>query len=70
LEKILSLIESIHDNYDETRKHCAKAAVRHLAEDDIKLYLAHKEILDQLKEVSRRIRISANTLEDMAMKIV
>lgn len=70
LGKILKIIETIHDNYDETTKNCALAALRHLEEDDIKVYMAHREILNQLKEVSRRIHISANTLEDMAMKIV
>ena len=70
LDNILINIETIHDNYDETTKYCALAAVKHLDEDEIKIYLAQKEILNQLKEVSRRIHISANTLEDMAMKIV
>jgi hypothetical protein len=70
LGKILLNIESIHNNYDETTKKCALAAVRHLEEDEVKVYLAHKEILNQLKEVSKRIHVSANTLEDMAMKIV
>lgn len=70
LGKILTNIESIHDNYDKTTKYCALAALRHLEKDDIKVYLAHKEILNQLKEVSKRIHVSANTLEDMAMKIV
>jgi uncharacterized protein Yka (UPF0111/DUF47 family) len=70
LGEILSMIEAIHDNYDETVKLCATASVRHLEEDEIKTYLAHREILHQLKEVSKRIHLSANTLEDMAMKIV
>ncbi len=70
LGKILLNIESIHDNYDETTRKCALATVRHLEEDDVKVFLAHKEILNQLKEVSKRIHVSANTLEDMAMKIV
>jgi len=70
LEKILTNIETIHDNYDETTKYCALATVKHLQEDEIKVYLVHKEILNQLKEVSKRIHTTANTLEDMAMKIV
>ncbi len=70
LGKILRNIELIHDKYDETSKECALAALRHLENDEIKVYLAHKEILNQLKEVARRIHMSANTLEDMAMKIV
>jgi len=70
LGKILSNIETIHDKYDETTKECAFAALRHLENDEVKVYLAHKEILNQLKDVSKRIHISANTLEDMTMKIV
>jgi len=70
LDKILANIEIIHDNYDKTTKYCALAAVKHLHEDETKVFLAHKEILNQLKEVSKRIHTSANTLEDMAMKII
>ncbi len=70
LGKILSNIEIIYDHYDETTKYCALAAVKHLHEDETKVYLAHKEILNQLKEISKRIHTSANTLEDMAMKII
>ena len=70
LGNILTNIEIIHDNYDNTTKYCALAAVKHLNEDETKVYLAHKEILNQLKEVSKRIHTSANTLEDMAMKII
>ena len=70
LAKILASTEKIHDSYDETVRQCALAAVKHLEEDDIKIYLAHKEILNQLKDVSKHIHLSANTLEDMAMKIV
>ncbi|MGV6859573.1 MAG: DUF47 domain-containing protein [bacterium] len=70
LGKILINIESIHDSYDETTRACAVAAKRHLENDDIKVYLANKEILNQLKEVAKRLHISANTLEDMAIKIV
>ena len=69
LGKILVNIEAIHDNYDETSRACALAATRHLKNDEVKVYLAQREILNQLKEVAKRIHISANTLEDMAMKI-
>lgn len=70
LGRIMNNIEAIHDNYDETSKACALAATRHLKNDEIRVYLAQKEILQQLKEVARRIHVSANTLEDMALKIV
>lgn len=70
LAKILQYIEKINDNYDETTRQCALASVRHLNKDEVKVYLAHKEILNQFKEVAKRLHVAANTLEDMAMKIV
>ena len=70
LEAIFLHVESIHDNYDKTVKECALATLQHLENDEIKSYLAHKEVLNQLKEIARRIHICANYLEDMAMKVV
>lgn len=70
LKQILKNAEKIHDKYDRTVKYCALATIKHLEQDEIKVYLIQKEILNQLKEVAKRIHISANTLEDMAMKIV
>lgn len=57
-------------NYDEIVEQCAVASALNLKNDDIKVYLAHREILIQLKEVAKRIHVSANTLEDMAIKII
>jgi len=37
--------------------------------NDMKHILQHKEILSQLKEVSKRIHIAANSLEDMVFKM-
>ncbi len=70
LEKILKQVDLIHDSYDEAVKSCTLVAAKQLEEEEIKRYLAHKEILNQLKELARRIHISANYLEDLAMKIV
>ena len=70
LERILETTEQIHDYYDDAVKQCALAVVRHLNEDEIKVYLGHQEVLAQLKDVAKHIHVSANTLEDMAMKIV
>jgi len=70
LANILAKTEKIHDQYDEVTKQCALAAVAHLDHDDIRIYLVHKEILHRLKDVAKRIHLAANSLEDMAMKIV
>jgi uncharacterized protein len=37
--------------------------------DDLKRILQHKEILSQIKEVSKRIHVCANTVEDMVFKM-
>ena len=49
-------------------RQCAWA--HHLKEDPVRDYLARREIIAQLKEVARRIRVSAGSLEDMAVKSV
>lgn len=63
-------VNNINAHYDETFEQCSLAAARHLEQDEIRVYLAHREILNQLKEVARRIHVSANSLEDMAIKII
>ena len=70
LGKILSNIERIHDHYDDTVKQCAVLAANYLKKDDLKTYLANKEIINQLKDIAKHLHLSANTLEDMAMKII
>ena len=67
---ILSAVNKIGQMYDETAEHCALSAARNLDNGDIRLYLTHREILSQFKEVAKRIHVSANTLEDLAIKIV
>jgi len=63
-------IDQVHDLYDEVVETCAKTTATLLAQDDIKHIIRHKDILLQLKEIAKRLHISANTLEDMAIKIV
>jgi len=63
-------IDSIHDKYDQVVKLCAQAVAQLLDKEDCKRILVHKEVLAQLKEVAKRIHITANTLEDMAIKII
>jgi len=70
MQEIVRVVNEIYINYDQTVEQCALVAANHLENDEIKVYLAHREILIQLKEVAKRIHVSANTLEDMAIKIV
>ncbi|WP_456418193.1 DUF47 domain-containing protein [Thiolapillus sp.] len=70
LDAITPKTDQIHDQYDEVVEACASATAQLLAQDDIKHIIRHKDILLQLKEIAKRIQVSANTLEDMAIKIV
>lgn len=70
LHEIVRVVNEIYVDYDQTVEQCTLAAANHMEHDEIKVYLAHREILIQLKEVAKRIHVSANTLEDMAIKIV
>jgi len=70
LNEIVRVVNEIYVHYDETFEQCSLAAARHLEQDEIRVYLASREILNQLKEVAKRIHVSANSLEDMAIKII
>ena len=70
LSMIAPQIAQVHDLYDEVVETCAKTTARLLNQDDIKHIIRHKDILLQLKEIAKRLHISTNTLEDMAIKIV
>jgi len=63
-------ISQIRDRYDQVVELCATATAALLAQDDIKHIIRHKDMLVQLKEIAKRIHITANTLEDMAIKVV
>jgi hypothetical protein len=73
-EKKLNLVacrtDEIHDQYDEVVGLCAKATAALMALDDCKRIIRHKDMLLQLKEIAKRIHVAANTLEDMAIKVV
>ncbi len=70
LSGITPPISKIHLAYDQVVESCAIAMARLLSEEDCKHIIRHKDILAQLKEIAKRIQISANTLEDMAIKII
>ena len=59
----------IRETYDELVDiYVAKMAELADSEDHKKIF-AHKELLFQLKEISKRMRMSANSLEDIIMKM-
>lgn len=66
----LPTISSIHDKYDSLVECRAKHIAQLLQEEDFKHIIIHKDILSQLKEIAKRMQITANTLEDMAIKIM
>ena len=68
--EIVRVVNEIYVRYDQVVQQCALAAAHHLKEDAVRDYLARREIIAQLKEVARRIRVSANSLEDLAVKTV
>ena len=68
--KELPSIALIHDKYDLVVECRARHVAKLLQQEDCKRILIHAEILTQLKEIAKRMRVSANTLEDMAIKIM
>ena len=69
-KKELPSIALIHDKYDQVVECRAKHVAELLQQDDFKHILIHKDILSQLKEIAKRMHVTANTLEDMAIKIM
>ena len=70
LRAIAEATDQVHDQYDTVVEMCANATAELLQQDDIKRIIRHKDMLAQLKEIAKRIHITANTLEDMTIKIV
>ncbi|HHJ18821.1 MAG TPA: hypothetical protein ENJ84_03165 [Gammaproteobacteria bacterium] len=70
VKPIATRIDLIHDLYNRVVGRCATATGDLLIQNDIKRILRHKDMLQQLKEIAKRIHIAANTLEDMAIKVV
>jgi len=62
-------IDLIHDNYNHVVELCAQSIAKLLKQDDYKQIIMRKEVVTQLKEVAKRIQITANSLEDMAIKV-
>jgi len=69
-KKELPSISLIHDKYDLLVEYRAQHVAQLLQQDDFKYIIIHKDILSQLKEIAKRMQITANSLEDMAIKIM
>ncbi len=70
LERMGREIDRIRTLYDEVVTHCARAAGALDPQLGCKELLLQRDLLAQLKEIARRIHVAANTLEDMAIKVV
>ena len=62
-------VDLIHEKYEELMELSALSMAELLKNDDIKHVILQRELLTQLKEVAKRIRVTANSLEDMAIKV-
>ncbi len=68
-EKFSLLVFNIVQNDNKLIEEYARYVSALLSSNDIKKIITRKEILNQLKEVSKRIRMCANDLEDMDFKM-
>jgi len=70
LASIESSTRTVLDQYDHLIDLCAKATAQLIAQDDIRHIIRHKDMLLQLKDIAKHIHVAANTLEDMAIKVI
>jgi len=70
VSKISHILDRIHDSYDDVVEMCAHHGASRLKQGDITSYLVHSQVLHQLKDLARRIHMAANSLEDMALKVM
>jgi uncharacterized protein Yka (UPF0111/DUF47 family) len=60
--------EQILERYDQVVESCARAVASLFQMEDCRDILRHRDIVDQLREIAKRLHVAANTLEDMAIK--
>ena len=63
-------ITLINDRYDEVVTRCAEFVAQLLQQKDCKEIISHRDLLAQLKEIAKRIHVSAYSLEDLAIKVI
>lgn len=68
-DEVVEKVEEARSYYDKI-VHIYVLEMAELAEyDDCKKLFVYKEILSQLREIGKRIHITANTLEDIVIKM-
>jgi uncharacterized protein Yka (UPF0111/DUF47 family) len=70
MDTLAATMDQIHDQYDRVVEDCARATAVLLETDDCRSIIRHEKIVAQLKEIAKRMHVSANALEDMAIKVV
>ncbi len=63
-------IDKIHDKYDDVVALCAQSLTGLFRQEKWNSVMIERELLAQLKDVAKHIHIAANTLEDMAIKVM
>lgn len=61
--------EKIHVRYDQVVGDCARATAALMHGPDLLRAIRHQAMFQQLKEIAKRIHVTANTLEDMTLKV-
>ena len=70
LNQLDDTIDQIHERYDLVVENCARAMAELFKNNDCINILRHRDIVAQLKEIGRRMHVTANNIEDMALKLV
>jgi len=68
-EKTAQSAKRVRDSYDELMDIYVKEVSTLVESKDMEKIFIHKELLSQLKEISKRMRMTANSLEDIIMKM-
>jgi len=68
-EKTAQSAKRVRDTYDALMDIYAKEVSGLVGSKDMEKIFIHKELLSQLKEISKRMRMTANSLEDIIMKM-
>lgn len=67
--KVSRISDKVRSITDEISQKYIQEMVKLSSSEDTKKVFIHKEILKQLKEIGRRLHISANTLQDIVVKM-
>ncbi len=68
-EKTAQSAKRVRDTYDTLMDIYVEEVSSLVESKDMEKIFIHKELLSQLKEISKRMRMAANSLEDIIMKM-